>query len=247
MDDHMKNYKCGPREEIQETIEYYILTNKLKPHEKLPSEREMADMWKVNRTTLHYALKQLISRGVIYSKAGSGNYVAEPKIERCLQDLKGISEFAEEKSINLFSKVISFEVIEANKKLSKKLHTTLGSKVFSLTRLRFFNNEPCILETSYLNKNIFEGLEKYDFSDDSLYRVIEEDYGIKIFGGDEEISITSPTEEEAQLLAIPDDSGIFLLSSTIYDQDETPIEYVESLSRADKITFASMLRKKGEV
>ena len=36
------------RDEAVEKIECYIIENKLKPHAKIPSERDMCDMWNIN-------------------------------------------------------------------------------------------------------------------------------------------------------------------------------------------------------
>ena len=80
------------RDEAVELIECYLQRYDLAPHRKLPSEREMCDMWGLNRATLRTALRRLIELGRIYSLKGSGTYVAPPKLERNLQDAKSTTE-----------------------------------------------------------------------------------------------------------------------------------------------------------
>ena len=190
------------RDEAMEMVESYIFKNKLQSHTKLPSEREMCEMWGFNRTTLRFAIKRLITEGKIYQKKGSGTYVAEPKVIRSLQDLKSLSEFARDKKLQLTSEVISFEVIEGYKQVTKKLHLTLGHKIYVLTRRRLIGGEPAAIEVSFLSYERFKGLDKYDFSVESLYSVIENKYNVSIARGDENIGISYATDYEAKLLEI---------------------------------------------
>jgi len=58
-------------------IELLILRGILRPGERLPSERELAERMGVSRPSLREAVSQLQKQGLLTSKAGSGIYVAE--------------------------------------------------------------------------------------------------------------------------------------------------------------------------
>ncbi len=60
---------------IEEKIEQAIRSKKFLPDEKLPTEKELCEMFGVSRTALREALQMLSSRGLIYIKKGSGIYV----------------------------------------------------------------------------------------------------------------------------------------------------------------------------
>ncbi|NMA66334.1 MAG: GntR family transcriptional regulator [Clostridiaceae bacterium] len=231
------------RDEAMEKVESYIIKNKLEPHAKLPSEREMCDMWGFNRTTLRFAIKRLIIEGKIYQIKGSGTYVAEPKIIRSLQDLKSLSEFAKDNELKLTSEVISFELIEGYKQITQKLHLTLGQKVYVLTRCRFVQEEPVAIEVSFLSYDRFKGLDKYDFSKESLYSIIENEYNVSISRGDENIGISYATDYEAKLLKIEEKQAVFYVSGIIYDKEDVPVEYMKSIIRPDKMGFSSILKR----
>ncbi len=51
------------RDEAVEPIECYLRTNDIPPHGKLPAEREMCEMWGLNRTTLRAAIRRLTETG----------------------------------------------------------------------------------------------------------------------------------------------------------------------------------------
>ncbi len=58
-------------------IELLILRGILRPGERLPSERELADRMGVSRPSLRDAIAELQEQGLLTAKAGSGIYVAE--------------------------------------------------------------------------------------------------------------------------------------------------------------------------
>lgn len=58
-------------------IEQLILRGILRPGERLPSERDLADKMGVSRPSLRDAIADLAERGLLVSRAGSGIFVAE--------------------------------------------------------------------------------------------------------------------------------------------------------------------------
>jgi GntR family transcriptional regulator, transcriptional repressor for pyruvate dehydrogenase complex len=58
-------------------IEQLILRGILRPGERLPSERDMAEKLGVSRPSLRDAIADLAERGLLVSKAGSGVFVAD--------------------------------------------------------------------------------------------------------------------------------------------------------------------------
>lgn len=58
-------------------IEQLILRGILRPGERLPSERDLAEKLGVSRPSLREAIAELAERGLLVSRAGSGVFVAE--------------------------------------------------------------------------------------------------------------------------------------------------------------------------
>lgn len=239
----MAEYRSRPRDEATEKIECYMMKNQLEPHTKLPSERDLCEMWGMNRTTLRSAIKRLIVEGKLYNKKGSGTYVAESKIVRNLQDLQSITELITINQKKLKSKVLSFAMIPCNKQISRKLHIPIGTKIYELVRTRYMNEEPLMVETSYLSVEKFPNLFQYDFSEVSLYNVIENEYGVSLLGGEEKIGITYTSAEEAGRLNVKEDTAVFFVKGITWSEAEEPVEYFLSLVRADRIKFSSILKR----
>jgi GntR family transcriptional repressor for pyruvate dehydrogenase complex len=64
--------------QVADQIEQLIAGESLRPGDKLPGEREMADRMGVSRTVVREAIRVLGVRGLIVVKTGCGTYVQEP-------------------------------------------------------------------------------------------------------------------------------------------------------------------------
>ena len=62
---------------VTRQIEKLILQGILRPGERLPSERELAERLNVSRPSLRESIADLSDRGLLASKAGAGVYVAD--------------------------------------------------------------------------------------------------------------------------------------------------------------------------
>lgn len=236
-------YRNRSRDEATEKIEFHIIKNELEPHTKILSERDMCALWDFNRTTLRSAIQRLIVEGKLYQKKGSGTYVAKPKLTRNLQNLTSLSVAAKHVERSITNKVLSADVMETNKQLTQKLNLPLGHKVHALTRLRYLDGEPVTIENSFMDYERFPGLTHHDFEQESLYEVIENEFKVQILRGEERVGIAYATDYEAELLEIEPGKAVFYLSGVTYDDAGEPVEYFKSIVRADKMRFASILKR----
>lgn len=64
-------------EQVLNHLRELIQQGKLKPGQRLPAERELAEMLQVSRPTLRAGLRSLAALGVLESRHGSGTYVVD--------------------------------------------------------------------------------------------------------------------------------------------------------------------------
>jgi GntR family transcriptional repressor for pyruvate dehydrogenase complex len=62
---------------VADGLETYIVEGRLRPGDKLPSERELGEHFAVSRTAIREAVKLLSQKGLVRASAGRGLYVAE--------------------------------------------------------------------------------------------------------------------------------------------------------------------------
>ena len=231
-----------PREEATELIECYIRRMDLQPYERLPSERELCQLWNLNRSTLRNAIRKLTEEGRLYSVKGSGTYIAPSKLERNLQDGKSTTEAVLGAGYLLQTRLLDLELFPCKEYIAHRLQVPVGSRVFYLRRLRIMDGVPYMIECSYIDYELCPGIEEYDFTDESLYRVLSY-YNIYPTKVEETIGITYASEEEARHLQIQAGDYLFSLSGLSRTPEDRPIEYFESIVRSDKVRFSTMLHR----
>lgn len=237
----MNAYVPRPRELAQENIMAYIAENGLKPGDRLPPEREMCQMWGFNRSTLRSAIAMMTDAGDLYAVQGSGTCVA-PRFRRTLQDLQSLTEYAASGGLKLETRLLSCLKMECGKQLSRRLHLVLSQQVHRISRLRILDDIPVLIETSHIPVDLAPDLERHDLVNGSLFRTLQEVYGLCLDHGDEKTSITSATEEEARCLNIRPGDPVFWIVSLTNTPEGTPVEYCRSVGRADRMELASVLR-----
>jgi len=85
-------------EQVKEGIKNLIIHGVLKPDEKIPSVREMAQILAINPNTIQRAYRELEGEGYVYQVTGKGTFVEEAivgqnqeKIEALLSEVIKIS------------------------------------------------------------------------------------------------------------------------------------------------------------
>ena len=79
-------------EQIKDYIRHNIQTRVFLPDTRIPSERELAKQFNVNRLTVNKALKDLIYEGVLSVQIGKGTFIKGTPYNQQLETLTGFSE-----------------------------------------------------------------------------------------------------------------------------------------------------------
>ena len=79
--------KTRIHEEVFSQIHELIKEGRFKGRDQLPSERELAETFKVSRTSVREALRALETQGLIVSRTGMGSFVADLPVESLIGPL----------------------------------------------------------------------------------------------------------------------------------------------------------------
>ncbi len=75
-------------EQIKDWLSDQILSENLKPDDRIPSTNEIVEFYKVNHLTVAKGVNQLADQGVIYKKRGVGMFVAPDAREKLMETRK---------------------------------------------------------------------------------------------------------------------------------------------------------------
>ncbi|UFT99867.1 GntR family transcriptional regulator [Radiobacillus kanasensis] len=236
MTSHSPLYK-----QIAEKIKKEIIVGKLKKDDAIPSENKLAEMYDVSRVTIRQAIGELVSEDVLYKVRGSGTYVKGGKIE---QDIFRLQSFTEEmRQLNKIpsNEILDFHMQEPTDVVKDKLQLVEGEKVFFIRRLRYADDEPLILEETYVPVSLFPDLS-IEVMRHSKYAYVEnKGYVIKERQG--EVFPFFPTEDLKDILQLEENELALSMNLWAALDNGTIFEYTKLYFRSEKYTFKFISRR----
>lgn len=216
----------------------------LKPGDLLPSEAEICEAYRISRSTVRQAFSSLEAEGLVYRRRGKGTYIASPKLRRKLDNLYSFSAEMAQNGLVPKSKVIVFEKLDPSPDLVKSLKLKKGEElVFKIVRVRLANDEPLLLETTFVPVDFCPFLEKQMLETDSLYRILIETAALNPFYAVETYEPVIFKKSEAAILNCkPGMCGYFVERTSFLETGEV-FELTQSLVRGDRCRFEVELHK----
>ena len=232
--------------QLRDILRRRIEDKEWKPHEQVPSERELIETYKVSRTTVRDALKLLIKEGAIYRRHGKGTFVAHSKVEFRLDNLMSFSQEMELRGLRAGHKLLELSYLKPEDRICEQLALTPPHlTALFIKRLRLMDGEPLSVHYAYLALEPHQTITEADLENcPSLYKILESKHQILLLTADETIEAAGAGEEEASLLGLPIGSPILLMERRAFSEDGKVIEFVRSMSRGDRYRcYAHKTRK----
>lgn len=223
-----------------------IQTGELRPGDQMIPETVLSEALKVSRTTIRQAMNYLVSEGLLTRRRGKGTFISNPKLKRNINYLYDFTENilsigAVPSSIVLVSERLDITPEPIRSVLQLKAPDL---RTFHLERLRCANQEPILIERTYIPYFLCEGIEQYDFSQQSLYRVLTDKYALQHYHASETIEADLISKEESVLLHCSSRSACYHITRVSKLDTGLIYEYTDSTTRADKCVFHLELYKK---
>jgi GntR family transcriptional regulator len=192
--------------------------------------------------TVRQAVDELVQEGLLRRVQGIGTFVAEPKVVQVLPTVLGFSARMRQEGHTTLNRVLRQETEPAGASVARRLRLPAGSPVMRLARLRIVDNEPLMIETSFLSLDRFPDILGDDFAVRSLYDVIGTRYGVHVFELDQTLEPVLMTEYEASLLDSTPGSPAMLMEVVAYAGENDPFEFSKAIVRGDKCQYYFRMR-----
>ena len=210
------------------------------PGSELPSETTLIEQYDVSRITARRAIDELYLSDYIEKKQGK-RAVVKQTVKT--QELNSISSYTEEilkQGMTPSRRVLSVGLRLPTELEQKNLLLDKAEPVFSLCRIVYADDTPlCYTDTSVPYK-YFRDIENYDFSEHSLYDVIENTYGIKITTFRLKLKAVLPNDKIAKYLDIEKNLPMLRYCATTFGMtngQELPIEQFETYYLTDLFEY----------
>src|SRR5690606_35351929 len=104
--------------QIRQALVRKVHSGELKPGEKLPSERELQDIFQASRTPVRMALEALEASGVIYRVQGRGSFVRKSQIGGAVREMITFGQILRDAGYDLTAKTLDVRMVTGNDELA---------------------------------------------------------------------------------------------------------------------------------
>ncbi len=198
----------------------------------LPPERVLCQQYGVSRMTLRQAFDVLDREGLIETQRGRGTFVALKRLAKQQQEMRSFTEEIRARGGEPSSHLVSLLIQKANADARRFFGEMEDDRVFEIRRLRFSDGEPLALETVQIPCRLCPNLDRFDLAHHSLYKILEENYGLTLTHCVEEISAARPERLHKKLLGTPAPAAVLVIKRRTYAA-EVPVEFGATVYRAD--------------
>jgi GntR family transcriptional regulator len=215
-----------------------ISSGQFSTSDQLPPEDELAKAFGVSKITIRNGLKMLQDEGIVQRMPGRGTFVhrRDLKYIRETSSLLGFDEEIRKAGHQPHSRELEKRLISPSKALRRRLAVPSGADVLLLKRLRSVDSLPMGVQTAYLPIQRFRGLDRFDFSTHSLYRVLAQEYRVVLSTAKQSYRIAHPDATVAALLEIKTTDPGFFAERLTFDAEGQPVEFVETFFRGDRFS-----------
>lgn len=203
---------------------------------QIPIEEELCKTYEVSKATVRLAVSELARQGYLSRQQGKGTFVCKRIIPEGLSMVTSFKELMLEAGVSFSTKVLAQTVIMPIDDLDIKLDITEDKHVIYIKRLRLIDNEPILLQETYMPHDICHLPLEEDLESNSLLEILEKKCGVKITSVQDYIGIAYLNEEEGRLLGLSEGSAALLLEQLFYSGKKR-IKYTRSIKRPDRFRF----------
>lgn len=229
----------------------------LKPGSQLPTELELCDAYTASRNTIRDAVKRLTSLNLVETRPGQGTFVVR-KVDPFVTILAGISDLettadsVDPESAAYLSEVnkehrkarigpLRIEIQVPPPEVALRLRLEPNAQAVSRHQQRFIDETPWSLQTSFypmefISRGATELLIARDIEGGAV-RHLAATLNIRQAGQRDWITTRNPDENEQKFFELAQDSTVFVIYRTGFDQDKKPMRVTVTIFRADRNQF----------
>ena len=230
--------------QIVGNIRYDIDSGKLREGDKLPSEKQLCDLYHVSRVTVRHALDELAEAGYLEKRRGKCTYVKSardmvlmhPRVDI---DVISFTDACQRSGMEPGAIEIEVTRVVPNEDECAFFGIDEDQKVLRVKRVRTADGVRIMYEDNRFAPTGFEFLETTPPSGGSLYRLIEEHTGkIPHMVGSCMLTSNRAAGDMVTHLQVPAGEPLFVLEANYCDADGAPMYMGKQVIIGARYSFA---------
>ena len=181
-----------------------------RPGDRVPSENTFVRELGLSRMTVHRALRELTMAGRLIRVQGSGTFVAEPKPQSALLEIRSIDEEITSRGGSYRVTIVKAAKVAANQGMARLLNVRYGAQLFHVVLVHADDDLAIQVEDRHVNPAVAPAFLKQDFTTVTPSRYLLDTVPVSEI--EHLIEAVRPTASEAKLLGISGDEPCLVLS-----------------------------------
>jgi GntR family transcriptional regulator len=228
--------------QIKGLIMQSLESGEWRPGEMIPSEMELAALYKVSQGTVRKAVDELAAEKHLLRRQGKGTFVATHDEARAqFRFLRLMPDEGEQKWPA--SRLLDCKRGRASAEIARLLELKAGEGLVLIRRVLDIADEPTVFEQIYLPGALFKNLNAEIFNEykGSMYKLFETEFGTRMIRAEEKIRAVAADAVAADLLRVPRDTPLLCVERVAYSYGDKPVEFRRGYYRTDRHYYRNEL------
>ncbi len=209
--------------------------------EKIASERELSETYKINRMTTRKAVDLLVQEGLLKRVQGKGTFVSFPKLNKSLSSEQRLDAFLFGMGLKTSNRVLYAGTQAAGFYAGEAFGIDRNEPVYYVLSLCYGAGEPFALEEMRIPMSLVEHPEEFDFSIHDAETFLARQ-GVVLTHTEQRLEIIRIRDPWARLLNVDDGASIFMLEDKRADEAWQPRLLLRLYMVGDKFSFDATLQ-----
>jgi len=226
-----------PYAQLARLLRERIAGGEYRPGDRLPSEAELCEAYRVSPMTVRRAVTLLIQEEVATTEQGRGTFVKSPELGAATFDLGDLRRYLVDAGTEV--RILEARIVSPSPRVSSKLAVDAGSRVIAIKRLLSSNGEPVFYHSEYLVFDPRRPLVEAELGVTALRDLFSGAGGSDLKFGRLTLHASAFTEKEAAYLGEQAGTLAWVVEHLFYDFDDRPESWGRFVGRADRLTFST--------
>jgi GntR family transcriptional regulator len=206
----------------------------------LPSEQELSDTFDVSRITAKRALDELAADGLAVREQGRGTRVCvNPHSTSVRGSVRGLVHSLHANGRGTVE-LVDFGYVRASADIAASLGLKAGDEVQRATRIWQGADGPFSHLTTYVPGKLGRSWTKNDLMKRPLISLLE-GAGVTFGRAEESVTAVLADTAAARLLAVETGAPLLMITRTVFDSNDRPVEHLVALHPPDRYQYSVSL------
>jgi GntR family transcriptional regulator len=221
--------------QLREILTEEIAT--LRPGDRLPSEPQIVETFKVSRATVRQAIAELERAGLLERRRGFGTFVVDRRnMSWQVQSEHGWHEDMIRRGHRVSTRILHQGLDRAPGWVVEALRLG-GDRTIRIDRVRSIDDAVVLFIRNYLHPELCAAALDADLTDSSLYAWLEQRYGLRVKTGTRTVRATAAHAKEAKILGVRPGAPLLHVEAISLDERRGPFECYEAWHRGDRASL----------